>query len=93
MICIYIIYFLKKMTSFHFFQKYFFTFFYLIVIIIPSFSNIKLPLSSNSISQKNHKLRSLLYQNTDSADNIYHILTTELCLGNPPQCFKFAYDT
>ena len=93
MICIYIIYFLKKMTSSHFFQKYFFTFFYLIVIIIPSFSNIKLPLSSNSISQKNHKLRSLLYQNTDSADNIYHILTTELCLGNPQQCFKFAYDT
>lgn len=75
------------------FSKNILIFIYLILIIIPSFSNIKLPLSSNEKQEKNKNLRSLIYQDSETADNIYHILTTELCLGSPSQCFKFAYDT
>ena len=83
------------MIPFHFSFLYISIFFYIIIINIPSFSNIKLPLLSNqiSISQSSNNLRSLLYQNIDTSDNIYHILTTEFCIGNPSQCFKFAYDT
>ena len=47
--------------------------------------------TKENINSKN--LRNLLVKDMHSANDIYHILTTELCLGNPSQCFKFAYDT
>ena len=68
------------------------------ISIFSSFSNcIKLSLVSNpSIStsiNSNTNLRSLSTQDLSTANDIYNILTTELCIGNPTQCFKLAYDT
>ena len=68
------------------------------ISIFSSFSNcIKLSLVSNpSIStsiNSNTNLRSLTSQDLSTANDIYNILTTELCIGNPTQCFKLAYDT
>ena len=52
-------------------------------------SNPSIPTSINS----NTNLRSLSTQDLSTANDIYNILTTELCIGNPTQCFKLAYDT
>ena len=52
-------------------------------------SNPSIPTSINS----NTNLRSLTTQDLSTANDIYNILTTELCIGNPTQCFKLAYDT
>jgi hypothetical protein len=52
-------------------------------------SNPSIPTSINS----NYNLRSLSTQDLSTANDIYNILTTELCIGNPTQCFKLAYDT
>ena len=52
-------------------------------------SNPSIPTSINS----NINLRSLSTQDLSTANDIYNILTTELCIGNPTQCFKLAYDT
>ena len=60
-------------------------------------SCIRLPLSlnqNNQINDYNSKnIRSLLYKEVSSANDIYNILTIELCIGSPSQCFKLAYDT
>ena len=79
----------------------FFLFFFFINLSLPFSTSIKLDLTKNTyvkstklLSSKNGpKLRSLLTQELESANDIYNILTTELCIGNPSQCFKFAYDT
>ena len=68
------------------------------ISIFSSFSNcIKLSLVSNPSIQtsinSNTNLRSLSTQDLSTANDIYNILTTELCIGNPTQCFKLAYDT
>ena len=42
---------------------------------------------------KTNNLRALHNQELESTNDIYNILTTKLCLGTPPQCFNFAYDT
>ena len=68
------------------------------ILIFSSFSRcIKLSLVSNPIPQKNfnikNNLRSLITKDLSTANDIYNILTTEICIGNPTQCFKFAYDT
>ena len=68
------------------------------ISIFSSFSHcIKLSLVSNPTPQTNFniksKLRSLITQDLSTANDIYNILTTEICIGNPTQCFKFAYDT
>ena len=79
----------------------FFLFFFLINLSLPFFNSIKLDLTTNTyvkntklLSNKyGSNLRSLLTQELESANDIYNILTAELCIGNPSQCFKFAYDT
>ena len=77
---------------------HFFLFFFFLNLFIIS-SCIKLELSSNTFIKKTKNLsnsnntRSLLTHDMESANDIYNILTTELCIGNPIQCFKFAYDT
>ena len=68
------------------------------ISIFSSFSRcIKLSLVSNPSIQtsinSNTNLRSLSTQDLSTANDIYNILTTELCIGNPTQCFKLAYDT
>ena len=68
------------------------------ISIFSSFSNcIKLSLVSNpsipTSINSNTNLRSLSTQDLSTANDIYNILTTELCIGNPTQCFKLAYDT
>ena len=60
-------------------------------------SCIRLPLSLNQNNQiidyNSKNIRSLLYKEVSSANDIYNILTIELCIGSPSQCFKLAYDT
>ena len=68
------------------------------ISIFSSFTNcIKLSLVSNpsipTSINSNTNLRSLSTQDLSTANDIYNILTTELCIGNPTQCFKLAYDT
>ena len=68
------------------------------ISIFSSFSNcIKLSLVLNPSIQtsinSNTNLRSLSTQDLSTANDIYNILTTELCIGSPTQCFKLAYDT
>ena len=68
------------------------------ILIFSSFSRcIKLSLISNPVPQQNfnikNNLRSLITQDLSTANDIYNVLTTEICIGNPTQCFKFAYDT
>ena len=82
-----------KMKNFYFFLFFFFlnlSFFSscikLELLAIPEAKKTK-----NLSNSKN--LRSLLTQDLESANDVYNILTTELCIGNPSQCFKFAYDT
>ena len=82
------------MKFFHFFI--FFIFFNLLFFS----SCIELELNPYPIIQKakneknnSNNFRSLYTQDLEIANDIYNILTTELCLGNPSQCFKFAYDT
>ena len=78
---------------------HFFLFFFSSNLLFFS-SCIKLELNPYSYTQKakseknnNNNFRSLYTQDLEIANDIYNILTTELCLGNPSQCFKFAYDT
>ena len=78
---------------------HFFLFFFSSNLLFFS-SCIKLELNPYSYTQKaknekknSNNFRSLYTQDLEIANDIYNILTTELCLGNPSQCFKFAYDT
>ena len=87
------------------FSNFFFLNIFSYIILILHFSSfslcIKLELSNfnpntNSNSNDNiysNNLRSLLIQDLETANDIYNIFTTELCIGKPVQCFKFAYDT
>ena len=82
------------MKFFHFFLFFFFS------NLLFFSSCIKLELNPYPYTQKaksennnNNNFRSLYTQDLEIANDIYNILTTELCLGNPSQCFKFAYDT
>ena len=85
------------------FSNFFFLYFYSYITLILHFSSfslcIKLELVNPNINSNSKKilnsfnLRSLLIQDLETANDIYNIFTTELCLGKPVQCFKFAYDT
>ena len=87
------------------FSNFSFLYFISYIILIFNFSSfsicIKLELTNsnqNINSNSNNKLnslnlRSLLIQDLETANDIYNIFTTELCIGKPVQCFKFAYDT
>ena len=80
-------------------MKFFNIIFFFFLFNVSFFSScIKLKLVPNTYTysekEKTKKnLRNLLIKDLHSANDIYYILTTELCLGNPSQCFKFAYDT
>ena len=73
--------------------------FYIYISLFSYFTScIRLPLSLNQNNQINDNsnsknIRSLLYKEVSSANDIYNILTIELCIGSPSQCFKLAYDT
>ena len=79
----------------------FFLFFFIIILSLFFSTCIKLDLTANIYNKKikilsnkyRKNLRLLSAQELESANDIYNILTTELCIGNPTQCFKFAYDT
>ncbi|MCQ2816715.1 MAG: A1 family peptidase [archaeon] len=78
-----------------FYYIYIFTFIFFSLFDSDYFLQFDL-ISTGSIlnKDKNKKyLRKLEETPFDSEDNKYHIMTIPICLGDPRQCFYFAYDT
>lgn len=49
--------------------------------------------SKEGTIKANHHLRQLNSTNFQTFDDIYHIMTIEVCIGRPSQCFNLLYDT